>query len=174
MTNTLLAGLIAAAVLSGCAGFNGLKGRTAEAVLAPTQGSNAMGLVLFTEVDGGLVVEAEINGLKPGGHGFHIHEKGDCSAPDGMSAGGHFNPTGKSHGHPDKPDHHIGDLPMLVADASGSATLSTLVMGPSIRGDGRTNIMGRSVIVHAAADDYTTQPTGNSGARLACGVIVAK
>jgi Cu-Zn family superoxide dismutase len=108
--------------------------------------------------------------LIPGGHGFHIHEKGDCSSRDGMSAGGHFNPTAKPHGNPGVPDHHTGDMPMLVADASGNASLSMELGGMTI-GSGATDIVGRALIVHKDPDDYTTQPTGNSGARVACGVI---
>ena len=145
----------------------------AEASLAPTQGNKAAGQVRFTQADGGVRVEARVTGLTPGGHGFHLHEKGDCSAPDATSAGGHFNPTKKAHGHPDKGEHHLGDLPMLEADAKGEASLTTLVKGVSIS-DGDTGIVGRAVIVHAGPDDYKTQPTGNSGGRLACGVIQAK
>ena len=112
----------------------------------------------------------QLTGLAPGGHGFHIHEKGDCSAPDAMSAGGHFNPTGKPHGAPDVADHHAGDMQMLQADASGNATLTTDLTGLGI-GSGPADIVGKAVIVHKDADDYKTQPTGNSGARVACGVI---
>lgn len=168
----LIPTLIAAALIAGC-GSGETKAPSAEATLAPTQGSNASGHVRFTEVDDGVSIEARVAGLTPGGHGFHIHEKGDCSAPDATSAGGHFNPTGQPHGHPGKDDHHLGDLPMLTADASGQAMLSTVVKGLSI-GSGDGNIVGRAVIVHAMPDDYTTQPTGNSGGRLACGVIGTK
>ena len=112
----------------------------------------------------------KVSGLAPGGHGFHVHENGDCSAADAMSAGGHFNPTGKPHGSPSVPDHHAGDMLMLVADASGNASLSTELDVITI-GSGSTDIIGKSVIVHKDADDYKTQPTGNSGARVACGVI---
>ncbi|MBD5801920.1 Superoxide dismutase-like protein YojM precursor [Azoarcus sp. Aa7] len=146
---------------------------TAEAPLAPTKGNTVSGTVKFTEVDGGVLVDASVTGLSPGKHGFHIHEKGDCSAPDATSAGGHFNPTGKPHGEPAKGDHHLGDMPMLVADANGNAKLGTVLEGLTIsgKGNGNGNIVGRGVIVHAAPDDFTTQPTGNSGARVACGVI---
>ena len=126
--------------------------------------------VSFAQKGEKVTVTAKLSGLTPGGHGFHIHEKGDCSAPDGMSAGGHFNPGGKPHGAPDSPDHHAGDMPMLQADASGNATLTADLSGASI-GSGAGDIVGKSVIVHKDADDYKTQPTGNSGARVACGVI---
>ena len=136
----------------------------------PTQGSTATGTVTFTQKGNRVGVEAEVSGLTPGSHGFHVHEKGDCSAPDGVSAGGHFNPAGKPHGNPNLPDHHAGDMPMLVADASGNATLSSDVDVMTI-GSGVTDIVGKAVIVHKDPDDFTTQPTGNSGARVACGVI---
>lgn len=119
---------------------------------------------------GKVTVVAKLSGLSPGSHGFHIHEEGDCSSGDGMSAGGHFNPTGKSHGDPYSPDHHAGDMPMLVADASGNASL-TAELSPMTVGAGTTDIIGKAVIVHRDPDDYKTQPTGNSGARVACGVI---
>lgn len=156
----LAAGCLAAAV----------QAQTATATLAPTAGNTAAGSVTFAQKGDKVTVTAKISGLSPGGHGFHIHEKGDCSAPDGMSAGGHFNPTGKAHGNPDAPDHHAGDMPMLQADASGNASLTAELSGVSI-GTGSADIIGKSVIVHKDADDYRTQPTGNSGARLACGVI---
>ena len=142
----------------------------ASATLAPTAGNTASGSVTFTQKGDKVTVSAKLSGLAAGGHGFHIHEKGDCSAPDGMSAGGHFNPTGKPHGSPDAADHHAGDLPMLQAYASGNASLTADLGGLTI-GTGATDIVGKSVILHKDADDYKTQPTGNSGARIACGVI---
>ena len=160
-----LLGGIAAACLAAAA-----QAQTATATLAPTQGNSVAGSVTFTRNGDKLSVSAKITGLTPGGHGFHIHEKGDCSAPDGTSAGGHFNPTNKPHGSPDAPDHHAGDMPMLQADSGGNATLTTELSGLTI-GSGTTDIVGKSVIVHKDADDYKTQPTGNSGARAACGVI---
>ena len=128
------------------------------------------GNVTFTQKGDKVAMEAKVSGLTPGGHGFHIHEKGDCSSGDGMSAGGHFNPTGKPHGNPSVPDHHTGDMPMLVADASGNASLS-MELGAMTVGSGATDIIGKAVIVHKDPDDYTTQPTGNSGGRVACGLI---
>jgi superoxide dismutase, Cu-Zn family len=144
--------------------------QTATATLAPTAGNTTAGTVTFSQKGDKVMVIAKVSGLAPGGHGFHVHEKGDCSASDGMSAGGHFNPTGKPHGDPNAPDHHAGDMPMLQADASGNATLSA-EFGRMTVGSGVTDIVGKSVIVHKDADDFKTQPTGNSGARVACGVI---
>jgi len=145
--------------------------QSAVARLQATKGSATAGTVTFAQKGDKVTVEAKVSGLTPGGHGFHIHEKGDCSSGDGMSAGGHFNPTGKSHGNPTTGgDHHAGDVPMLVADAAGNASLSMDLDGLTV-GGGAADIVGRAVIVHKDPDDYTTQPTGNSGARLACGVI---
>ena len=144
-------------------------GTSAVAALEPTKGNTAAGTVTFTERGDKLVVSARLTGLAPGGHGFHIHEKGDCSSGDGMSAGGHFNPHGKPHGNPTTVDHHAGDMPMLVADSYGEARLTTEIDGTLGRGAG--DVVGKAVIVHKDPDDFTTQPTGNSGARVACGVI---
>jgi len=145
----------------------------AIAVLHSTTGNNVAGLVTFTKSGDGIKVVADITGLTPGKHGFHIHEFGDCSSGDGNSAGGHFNPTHKAHGAPDASDRHAGDLGNIEADGSGKAHLewSDKVMKLS----GADSIIGHAVIVHEKADDLKTQPTGNAGARLACGVIgVAK
>ncbi|WP_229262336.1 superoxide dismutase family protein [Duganella guangzhouensis] len=149
---------------------------SAVAELKPTQGNNVTGSVRFTQQAGKLQIDAEIQGLAPGVHGFHLHEKGDCSAPDGTSAGGHFNPAGHQHGAPTAGAHHGGDFGNLTADASGKATLHLSVPTSEISlDDGAAgNVVGRGVIVHADADDFVTQPTGNSGKRLACGVVVAK
>ena len=149
------------------------KGPIAEAVLQPTKGNAAAGSMSFAQQDGKVLIKGRFTGLTPGAHGFHIHEKGDCTAPDGASAGGHFNPFGKRHGDPAKPNHHAGDLPMLVAGADGQARFEALMDGISLE-NGPANILGRSIIVHARPDDFTTQPTGNSGARVACGVIKAR
>jgi superoxide dismutase, Cu-Zn family len=147
-----------------------VQAQTATATLAPTAGNTAAGTVTFTQKGDKVTVSAKVSGLTPGGHGLHIHEKGDCSAPDAMSAGGHFNPTNKPHGAPDAPDHHAGDMPMLQADASGNATLTVDLGGLTI-GSGASDIVGKSVVVHKDPDDFKTQPAGNSGPRVGCGVI---
>lgn len=146
---------------------------SAMAKLAPTQGNTANGTITFTQHDSKVLVDAEIAGLVPGLHGFHIHEKGDCSAPDGTSAGGHFNPTSQPHGDPNGHAHHMGDLPMLYADSDGRAKLHVELDSPMLQ-PGAENIVGKAVIIHQKFDDFSTQPTGNSGARVACGVILAK
>jgi len=143
---------------------------SAVATLEPTKGNTASGTVSFVPKGDKVVVSARVTGLTPGPHGFHIHEKGDCSSGDGMSAGGHFNPQSKPHGNPSTPDHHAGDMPMLVADGNGEATLTAELDIVAV-GSGAADVVGRSVIVHKDGDDFTTQPTGNSGSRVACGVI---
>ncbi|HTQ00965.1 MAG TPA: superoxide dismutase family protein [Casimicrobiaceae bacterium] len=158
--------IVAAALCStACA-----QGTSAVATLAPTAGNSAAGTVSFAQQGETILVTVDMTGLKPGPHGFHVHEKGDCSAPDATSAGGHFNPTGQPHGDPKGASHHLGDMPMLVADASGNAKLK-FEFGPATLRGGPYDIVGRSVVVHADADDFRTQPAGNSGARIACGVI---
>ena len=125
----------------------------------------------FEQVGNKVRVVVFVQGLKPGQeHGLHIHEKGDCSSGDGMSAGGHFNPHGKPHGHPSSAERHAGDLPALKANKEGRANVQVEVDGLTVA-PGPASVIGRAVIVHADPDDYKTQPTGNAGARLACGVI---
>jgi Cu-Zn family superoxide dismutase len=141
----------------------------AVAVLIPTEGNSVRGVVHFTRVANGVHVVANVSGLTPGNHGFHIHEYGDASSPDGTAAGGHFNPGHKDHGAPTADDRHAGDLGNLHADADGNATVD--YVDPLIAFEGATSIIGRGVIVHADADDFKTQPTGNAGKRVACGVI---
>jgi len=161
--------VVAGAVAAGCATMMA-GGPSATAVLEATKGNTAGGSVNFVQKGDKVTVAARVSGLAPGSHGFHIHDKGDCSSGDGMSAGGHFNPQGKPHAHPATADRHAGDMPMLVADASGDATV-TADLDVITLGAGAADIVGRSVIVHQDPDDFKTQPTGNSGARVACGVI---
>lgn len=162
--------LAVATALAGCAGMLPGSGSTATAKLEATRGNAASGVVSFQQQGEHTMVQARLEGLKPGQeHGFHIHEKGDCSSGDGMSTGGHFNPSGKPHGAPDA-EHHAGDLPALKADAQGRADVKFRLTGVTI-GSGAADIVGKGLIVHAMPDDYRTQPTGNSGARIACGVI---
>jgi superoxide dismutase, Cu-Zn family len=145
----------------------------AIAVLTPTKGSLVRGTVTFQKTDKGIRVSGQITGLSPGKHGFHIHEFGDCSAEDGMSAGGHFNPAGAPHGAPEVDARHAGDMGNLDADSSGTATIDYVDEVMSLSGDG--SILGHAIIVHEKEDDLKSQPTGNAGGRVACGVIgVAK
>jgi len=141
----------------------------AIAVLHPTDGSTVSGTVTFTKVQGGVKVVAEINGLTPGKHGFHIHEYGDISSPDGKSAGGHFNPLNKKHGAPTDAERHVGDLGNVVADENGHAHYEWV--DPLIKFSGMNSIIGRAIVVHHGEDDLHSQPTGDAGARAAVGVI---
>jgi superoxide dismutase, Cu-Zn family len=140
-----------------------------SANLAARSGSSVAGSVGFTEIPGGVRVTAQVTGLTPGEHGFHIHDVGDCSAPDASSAKGHFNPSGKPHGHHAHDERHGGDMPNLLANAQGEARLTADLKGLTV-----SQISGRSVVIHADPDDYKSQPAGNSGKRVACGVIAAR
>jgi superoxide dismutase, Cu-Zn family len=139
-------------------------------VLHPTAGNKVSGTVTFTPVADGVQVHAEIKGLTPGKHGFHIHEFGDCSAADAASAGAHFNPTNQPHAGPDAAARHEGDMGNVEADSSGNAKLDYVDRQISLA-SGDKSVIGRSVVVHTKPDDLKTQPTGDSGARVACGVI---
>jgi superoxide dismutase, Cu-Zn family len=145
----------------------------ATAGLQPTKGNKAFGEATFEQVGDKVRVILFAQNLPPEREvGFHIHEAGDCSSGDGMSAKGHFNPHGKPHGRAGTPERHAGDLPSLKAAKDGRVKLDATVDGISI-GSGAGNIVGRGLIIHADPDDYKTQPTGNAGARIACGVIKA-
>jgi Cu-Zn family superoxide dismutase len=157
--------------LAACASLGG-GGQTARAKLEPASGSNVSGEVTFVQRGSKVIVTADIGGLRPGAeHGFHVHERGDCSSGDGMSTGGHFNPLGKPHAH-GTADRHVGDMPNIVADFTGRAVyraeLDVMTVSP-----GPASIVGKGLIVHRDPDDYRTQPTGNSGPRIACAVIRA-
>jgi Cu-Zn family superoxide dismutase len=143
----------------------------ATASLQPTKGNKAFGEATFEQMGDKVHVIVNAQGLKPNQeHGFHIHEVGDCSSGDGMSTKGHFNPGSKPHGNPASGEHHAGDLPALKADKGGRAKAEADIAGVTLA-PGPTSIMGRGLIIHADPDDYKTQPTGNAGARIACGVI---
>jgi Cu-Zn family superoxide dismutase len=142
---------------------------SAVAVLSPAANGKVNGRVTFVEETEGVRVTANIEGLTPGKHGFHIHEKGDCSAADFTSAGGHFNPTGSKHGSPTDPEHHVGDFGNLEANEQGVARFERVFQWLTFKGT--NSILNKAVIVHEKADDLQTQPTGNAGGRLACGVI---
>jgi Cu-Zn family superoxide dismutase len=147
-------------------------GPSATAVMRPASGSQAHGSVRFTQMGDRVKVEGEIAGLSPGRHGFHVHEKGDCSAPDAASAGAHFNPGGKKHGGTEGTERHGGDLGNLVANEYGKAEVSVMVGGISV-GTGANGVIGKGVVVHADPDDMKSDPAGNSGDRIACGAIEA-
>jgi Cu-Zn family superoxide dismutase len=141
----------------------------AVCVVHPLGDNKVSGKVTFTETAGGVEVVADLTGLPPGEHGFHVHQFGDCSMADGICAGGHFNPTNMPHGGPDDAQRHVGDLGNVTADASGNAHYQRV--DKVIRLNGPHSVIGLSIIVHADPDDLTSQPTGNAGARVGCGVI---
>ena len=144
----------------------------AVAQVAPTQGNTVTGSLALTQSTAGVHITGAIQGLKPDAEfGFHVHEKGDCSAPDGSSAGGHFNPTQAQHGNPTGSAHHAGDMVNIRSNAEGVAQVDTIATGTALHGDPTTDVMGKAIVVHESPDDYTTQPSGNSGKRVACGVI---
>jgi superoxide dismutase, Cu-Zn family len=164
----------AVALLAGCQSIQnmmGSDGPKATANLQPTKGSTVKGTVNFEQRGDKVRVAANLSGLRPSAEfGFHIHEAGDCSSGDGMSAKGHFNPYGKPHGQHTSAERHAGDMPSLKSDAGGNAAatfdLDVITVNP-----GPASIIGRGLIVHVQPDDYKTQPTGNAGARSACAVI---
>jgi superoxide dismutase, Cu-Zn family len=146
----------------------------AVAQIAPTQGNTVTGSLALDPSPQGVRITGAIQGLKPTAEfGFHVHEKGDCSAPDGSSAGGHFNPTQAQHGNPTSSTHHAGDMMNIKSNAEGVAQVDTTAAGTTLHGEPTTDIMGKAIVVHEGADDYTSQPSGNSGKRIACGVIAA-
>lgn len=167
---TILLLAACAAALAGCAALRG--GPAATATLAPTTGNTTAGTVRFTQRGDRVLVSGTIQGLRPHAeHGFHVHEKGDCSSGDGMSAGGHYNPNDRPHGRHAAGMHHAGDLPSLRADAAGTVRFTFESASISV-GPGVADVVGKGLIVHRDPDDYVTQPTGNAGPRLACAVIV--
>ena len=184
--------VVAAALAAGCASDDGAKINhdpvatsgpwtdvtDAVASVTPLGKSKAHGVVRFSQVEGGVKVTADVEGLKPASkHAFHIHEFGDITGADGKSAGSHYNPGHADHGGPDSPSHHAGDLGNLDADGKGNAHYERVIPGLTIAGD-HDAVLGRSVVIHAGTDDFSTQPSGTVGdgaTRIACGVIgVAK
>lgn len=164
--------MLAAAVLllNGCTAGTA-EGPVAIARLESTKGNTALGIVRFVQTGKSVIVTAEVTGLKPNAeHGFHVHEKGDCSSGDGMSTGGHFNPLGKPHGHHGTAERHAGDMPNLRADGAGRASLRVELDLITVA-DGPASIVGKGLIVHRDPDDYKSQPVGNAGPRIACAVI---
>jgi Cu-Zn family superoxide dismutase len=122
---------------------------------------------------GGLVLEVDVKGAPPGTHAVHIHDKGDCSSPDGKSAGDHWNPTHEAHGKWTGEHHHLGDIGNLEVKADGTGTITLETDKWTAGGGGVNDVIGHAIIVHGGVDDFTTQPTGNAGPRVGCGVITA-
>jgi Cu-Zn family superoxide dismutase len=143
---------------------------SATASIRGPEGSSLAGAATFTRTATGVHVNVELENAPPGVHGFHLHDQGDCSAPDFTSAGGHFNPTHAAHGGPDAPIHHAGDFGNITVGPDGrgrlelDSTMLTVAPGPN-------SVLGKAVILHEKADDLTSQPTGAAGARIGCGVV---
>lgn len=166
---TAIAAATGALILIGCAAMGSRP--TATVKLEPRSGSNVSGSVTFTQVGELVRINGEVSGHTAGVKGWHIHEKGDCSDPKAMSAGGHFNPQGNKHGGPTDAVRHAGDTGNLVFNDRGSATINMTISGISVSKDRPDGIIGRAVIIHMDQDDLKTDPTGNAGGRAACGVI---
>ena len=173
---TAAAVIAASAMLAAC-GSMGMGRTTARASLAPTAAISpnpTTGTATFTALDHGVRLTGEVRGLVPGSeHGFHIHEKGDCG-DNGNASGGHFNPARGAHGKFGAPGSHAGELPSLVADAAGVARFDVDVHAISLTDGAADNVVGRALVVHRDRDDFTSQPAGNSGPRIACAVIVRR
>lgn len=141
----------------------------ATAVIIPTEGNQVHGTVKFSEEGGKTTVAVKVSGLSPGKHGFHVHEFGDCSSADGAASGGHYAFEKSDHGSPDDPKHHTGDLGNVVANDKGE--VDTTITDAKIHLEGPSSVVGRAVIFHKGIDDLKSQPAGNSGPRVGCGVI---
>ena len=163
-------GVVGALLLGGALLASEGAPKTATANLVGAEGSGVRGKVTFTEMGDHVMIVAEVEGASSGLHGFPVHEKGDCSAADFTSAGGHFNPTGFDHGATGKDPHHAGDFGNLTVGDDGHGRLELHAMGLTV-GEGPGSVVGRAVILHEKADDLTSQPTGAAGARIACGVV---
>lgn len=142
--------------------------------LDPKSDSNVTGSAVFTEAEGKVTMVAVFDGLTPGTHAIHIHEKSDCSSPDGKSTGGHWNPTNEPHGKwGDANGYHKGDIGNFDADENGNGTITFSTDQWCIGcGDSNKDLLGKAVIVHQGTDDFTTQPTGDAGGRVSCGGII--
>lgn len=169
----LLVGIVLA-VLIGCKTNSALNlDKVLVIDFEPKSNSNVKGTATFTEKNGTVTLVAKLSGLTPGVHAIHIHEKSDCTAADGSSAGGHWNPTFKKHGKWGVGEYHKGDIGNFTADEKGNGTITFSTNEWSIgSADETRNILGKGLIVHQGTDDYVTQPTGNAGGRVACSAII--
>ena len=165
--------VLVVAVIIGCKTKNTSDSKSLNLVFESKSNSNVTGTATFTEKKGKVTFIAKISGLKPGIHAIHIHEKSDCTAADGSSAGGHWNPTFKKHGKWTDAEHHKGDIGNFTADAKGNGTITLTTDEWCIGcGDATKDVLGKGLIVHQGADDFVSQPAGNAGARVACSAII--
>lgn len=174
MKKILLSAAVIIIAIIGCKTTNTpTDSKTLNLVFESKSNSNVTGTATFTEKNGKVTFVAKISGLQPGVHAIHIHEKSDCSAADGSSAGGHWNPTFKKHGKWGEAEHHRGDIGNFTADEKGNGTITLTTDEWSIGGEDPTkDILGKGLIVHQGADDFVSQPAGNAGARVACSAII--
>lgn len=174
MKKIIFSATIIIAVIIGCkTSSKPADSKSLNLVFESKSNSNVTGTATFVEKDGKVTFTAKISGLQPGIHAIHIHEKSDCSAADGSSAGGHWNPTFKKHGKWGEAEHHRGDIGNFTADEKGNGTITLTTDEWSIGGEDPTkDILGKGLIVHQGADDFVTQPSGNAGARVACSAII--
>ena len=145
--------------------------KQAIAVIGPTSGSDLTGTAIFTQNGDTITLTIEIQNVSPGLHAVHIHATGDCSAPDGTSAGGHWNPTNVAHGKWGEGEFHLGDIGNITVSEEGIGTIELTTNLWEMGTGSDLDIVGRGIIVHAGADDFTSQPSGNAGARIGCGAI---
>lgn len=178
MKKIILSAIVIVAIVISCKTNNGnttttTKSNRVSLKLEPKSGSEVSGEATFVEKNGKVTFTAKMKGLKPGIHAIHIHEKSDCSAPDGSSAGGHWNPTFKKHGKWGDAEHHKGDIGNFTTDVFGNGKITMSTDEWCIGcGDPTKDILGKALIVHEKADDYITQPTGDAGGRVACTGII--
>ncbi|WP_091429323.1 superoxide dismutase family protein [Flavobacterium degerlachei] len=174
MKKIILSTAVIIAVLIGCkTNSNSTDSKKLEITFEPKSDSNVSGTATFVEKNGKVTFVAKLAGLQPGIHAIHIHEKSDCSAADGSSAGGHWNPTFKKHGKWGIGEYHKGDIGNFTADANGNGTISLTTDEWNIgSGDPTKDILGKGLIVHKGADDFVSQPSGDAGARVACSAII--
>lgn len=174
MKKIILPIVLIIAIIIGCK-TNGNKANTKNLKITfeSKSNSNVNGTATFSEKNGRVTFIAKLQGLKPGIHAIHIHEKSDCSSPDGSSAGGHWNPTFKKHGKWGVGEYHRGDIGNFIADENGNGSITLTTDQWTISGNDETkNILGKGLIVHQNADDFVSQPVGNAGARVACSAII--
>ncbi|MGV9003700.1 superoxide dismutase family protein [Flavobacterium sp.] len=173
MKKILLVLLVASGIIVACKSSSNVNANSLTITMEPKSGSNVNGTATFTEKNGEVTLLAKLTGLTPGIHAIHIHEKSDCSAADGTSTGGHWNPTFKKHGKFGINEYHRGDIGNFTADVYGNATVFFKTKEWAIGGTDETkNIIGKGLIVHKDSDDFVTQPTGNAGSRVACSGII--
>ncbi|MFM9989613.1 superoxide dismutase family protein [Flavobacterium sp.] len=172
MKNLAYISIASILVILACKSSAGNKNEV-KTTFSPKSESTVSGTANFVEKNGTVTMVANLSGLTPGEHAIHIHEKSDCSAADGSSAGGHWNPTFKKHGKWGSAEHHKGDIGNFTADEKGNATVKFSTNEWCIGCDDATkDILGKGLIVHKGTDDFTSQPAGNAGARVACSAII--